>query len=130
MKYFLIIISITFCVFYSATACDSNWTVTGKNGYKFCISPKDRKMNWWSAHQWCQSQGYKLATPDQACTTDDGYTWDTTETKCQLGNIGLGDPWLNLYKNGLALHIVWNGLKTGYDNAASFNTNAICVMND
>lgn len=128
MKYFLIIISITFCVFYSATACDSNWTITGKNGYKFCISKYDYKMNWWSAYQWCQAQGYKLATPEQACNTDTGNNWEPGQS-CQFGWAGIGEPWLNHYKDGKALHIVQGGVTTAYYTPTG-SAHAICVMND
>lgn len=35
-------------------------------------------MNWWSAHQWCQAQGYSFITPEKSCnhsTATQNFTW-------------------------------------------------------
>lgn len=61
MKYFLMII--VFCVMSSVCiACVDGHTHFAKNSDQYCISNK--RMNWWSAFQWCKAQGYRLATLD------------------------------------------------------------------
>jgi hypothetical protein len=102
-------------------ACNGGKLMTGYNGVTFCAS--NMRMNWWSAYQWCESQGYTLAHPDRACIyTQNGVTnhWQDTLKNggggCQ--NFGsywkdfyseLGGTWLNFPQDNKMLAITYGG---------------------
>ena len=84
---------------YAAT-CIGGTIISGRDQNRsFCLS--DKKMNWWSAHQWCQSNGRVLAHPDYLCNYD-GYGW-------YMGVYGCG----NLHLNKLWPSDMWTALSLG-----------------
>ena len=91
---FLIVLMLSICaVNAQAINCPHGSILKGRYGGEFCIYTK-RGMNWWSAYQWCASQGLRLATPAEACNYDE-YSW--TSWKCS-----------NLYgKNSENITWVW-----------------------
>ena len=57
----------------SAQTCIGGTIISGADKNRsFCFS--DKTMNWWAAHQWCQSNGRVLAHPDNLCKYD-GENW-------------------------------------------------------
>ena len=57
----------------SAQTCVGGSIITGDDKNRsFCIS--DKTMNWWTAHQWCKSNGRVLVHPDNLCNYD-GESW-------------------------------------------------------
>lgn len=57
--------------------CNSGSIYRGKNSVDYCISLKT--MNWWSAFQWCATQGMHLATLDELCNYN-GETWQSNRS--------------------------------------------------
>ena len=70
-------------------------------------------MNWWSAYQWCQSQGYVLAPPE-SCNYASGQNMNHWQNM-GCSNINLSNDytcWLNhINSDGKALHFFsWGSL--------------------
>ena len=58
--------------------CTDGTEYVGKNGHTYCVS--NVTMNWWSAFNWCVSQGRHLASMDEVC--------NISETEYWLGGVG------------------------------------------
>lgn len=112
-------------------ACEGS-VFTGHDPSKqFCVSKK--RMNWWSAHMWCQKQGYVLATPDRACN----YSTDTYDYIWIQGqwchNIMYLTPsnnlWFNfVYPSGKVAGTQWNQVVASEASASSEDYQALCDM--
>ena len=100
MRIFTILIFSILIAFHAqAINCPYGQVFEGRFGGEFCVYTK-RGMNWWSAYQWCASQGLHLATPSEACDYND-YSWKSM--KCEnlrgkRGSEGIGNiiwGWFN-----------------------------------
>ena len=63
-----IIFMLCVCAFLGNARADSDCAGTiiqKRNGHVFCFS--NVEMNWYSAHAWCDAQGRRLATMNEAC---------------------------------------------------------------
>lgn len=83
-----------------ASTCIGGLTFQGKNGHEYCLGPAG--LNWWSAHQWCNAQGRRLATPNEACDHNT-YIWGGNAPQCPnlsgidaSPNMNYEQVWLNL----------------------------------
>ena len=56
-----------------ADNCTDGTEFMGKNGHTYCVS--NVSLNWWSAFNWCTSQGRHLASIDEVCTVSDTEYW-------------------------------------------------------
>ena len=76
MKKILLIVMMIFVLgSVSAQAkCDGGEPIKGANTHEYCLSSKG--MTWWSAHVWCEKQGRKLVTMNEACIDWHGSTGD------------------------------------------------------
>ena len=61
-----------------ADNCTDGTEYMGKNGHTYCVS--NVNMNWWSAFNWCTSQGRHLASMDEVC--------NISETEYWVGGVG------------------------------------------
>ena len=82
-----------------------------KAGTKYCVS--NITMNWWSAFAWCQAQGYRLASFEEACTDATSLIVDTASS-WNCGNIStsnsVADAWLSrAWNTDKALHFCGAG---------------------
>lgn len=69
MRLLFIISFILFTLPAIAESCIGGTTDQGKNGHTYCFS--NFSMNWWSAFEWCKSNGRHLATVWEACDSID-----------------------------------------------------------
>ena len=110
-----------------ASACEGD-VITDKfdSSKQYCRS--EYGMPWWTAYQWCEAQGYVLASPEscnyisnnQPRTWQDGYCenlhpWNSKE--CWLN-------FINAEKKGLSF-AAWSTL--AYDSLTNMNY-ALCKM--
>lgn len=65
MKRIIIVLFVIIFFGYSSQACEGKILIGKDTSRKYCIS--NATTNWWSAYQWCQTQGYMMPTPEQAC---------------------------------------------------------------
>lgn len=116
MKNFLIVLCIAsiFGMANNTYACAGQEITSVYTKKKFCRSTL--KMTWWAAHQWCESQSYEMAKPEDCnYTLDDvGYSWN--DGSC--GNLNVNgiksETWFNLtrsdgkaVRNYLGFRIAW-----------------------
>lgn len=120
---------------FPAVACQSGQILTGRNGTHFCLS--EMKMNWWSAHQWCQAQGYVLAHLNRACApyTENSQTYVWQDGSCRnldgYEELG-GGVWTNAPRGDSSISTVFylsGTIKIGQYTKNS-STWALCDMGD
>ena len=88
-KLFLTLITIISLSLYTAPAfakCEGGVEFTGVvNNHTYCRSKGP--MTWWAAFAWCEFQGRKLVTLDEACVGFEGATGDTQCPNLKVGYI-------------------------------------------
>lgn len=79
-----------------AQTCTGGQIITGKDTTRsFCLS--NNTMNWWSAFQWCKSNGRTLASPDNACHYGTETGWMTGLWGCaNMKQTSLPGSWVSL----------------------------------
>lgn len=123
---------------FPVVACQSGQILTGRNGAHFCLS--EMKMNWWSAHQWCQAQGYVLAHLNRVCApyTENSQTYVWQDGSCRnLDGYDYGTRiWMNTgYPKSPIEYILMLDLSQGSTRLGSYIRNgeagrALCDMGD
>ena len=73
-------------------ACEdgTSLTLSDKN---FCVSTF--RMNWWSAFNWCESQGGHLPSVQEVCNVSTPTSSNIWLYGCKYGNSALVDAWLS-----------------------------------
>ena len=129
------ILLITTLLFISHVAvgqtCIGGTEDTGKNGHSYCFS--NISMNWWAAHQWCQSNKRHLATVWEACDS----LPNTLSAYCSnIGGIGTSQHgsspwslWTSVSKDISTAYAVsghHGSLLTGFNFEKSSDRQALC----
>ena len=91
MKKLFLTICLTIILFTPASAACNGGTEYVIDGYTFCVSKIS--LNWWSAENWCQSNGMHLPTIYEVCPGWAGYdedgiegTFEDCTLKLSIGN--------------------------------------------
>lgn len=99
----------------SPASCVNYAGVEQCNGHTFCKS--NRQMNWWSAINWCQSNGGTLASYTNVCPN--------TEINKNCPNRPGTSLWLKESAGGGSAFLVfWNGALQGWGKTAE--QSALC----
>ena len=117
----IILLLICGCVFLAtpvmAGTCNGGTEITAKNGKVFCKS--DKTMNWWTAFNWCASQGRSLANFSTMCPGVATITNNTAGACSNLQGVG-GNVWVwtNVaYSTGSAYRVsLSSGVVSAYGN--------------
>ena len=100
MKKSAIILALALISATPALSCTNGYEFHGSHSGTYCIS--DIEMNWWSAFAWCQAQGYRLATFEEACpdatslVVDNGNVYVSNNVGTEASNKRVDNryPWL------------------------------------
>ena len=114
-----------------ADNCTDGTEYMGKNGHTYCVG--NVSMNWWSAFNWCTSQGRHLASMDEVCTVSETEYWvGGTGTKACPNTIDGGlnkTVWTSLGRGtGSAYYVSLSSgtVGNGDRNATPYYAVAIC----
>ena len=126
----IVSISLSLCATPAFAKCEGGVEFTGVvNNHTYCRSKGP--MSWWAAFAWCEFQGRKLMTLDEACVGFEGATGEAQCPNMKVGHIitsveGFWTANRNAEHFAYAVSPITSNTMTSYCNGYSSYNYAVC----